>query len=111
MMRPLLPGLAASLVLALAAATPADAPKPLKVLFLGDNGPHKPAERFRQIQPVFASRGIDLTYTDKTDALSDKVLGAYDALIVYANTTKIEPEQEKALLDFAASGKGFVPLH
>src|SRR6266542_5237943 len=37
----------------------------IKVLFLGDNGHHRPAERFRQLQPVLDKRGIDLTYTDK----------------------------------------------
>src|SRR5262245_26339963 len=96
------------LLLALPAA--AQAPKPLKVLFLGDNGHHRPADRYRQLEPVFAARGIDLTYTDKADALSDKTLSGYDALIVYANTTRITPEQEKALLDFVDGGKGFVPL-
>ena len=70
-----------------------------------------PNDRYRQLEPVFAKRGIDLTYTDKAEALSDKTLAGYDALIVYANTTKITPEQEKALLDFVEGGKGFVPLH
>ena len=48
----------------------ADDPKPLKVLFLGDNGHHRPAERFRQLEPVLAKRGIELTYTDKADDLN-----------------------------------------
>src|SRR5262249_48855670 len=86
-------------------------PKPIKVLFLGDNGHHKPAERFRQLEPVLAKRGIDLTYTDKVEALDPKLLASYDGLIVYANTTKITPVQEKALLDFVEGGKGFIPLH
>src|SRR5262249_20918209 len=85
--------------------------KPIKVLFLGDNGHHRPAERFRQLQPVLAKRGIDLTYTDKVEALDPKTLASYDGLIVYANTTKITPEQEKALLDFVEGGKGFIPIH
>src|SRR5262249_6341118 len=85
--------------------------KPIKVLFLGDNGHHRPAERFRQLQPVLARRGIDLTYTDKVEALNPKTLSAYDGLLIYANTTKITPEQEKALLDFVEGGKGFIPLH
>jgi putative membrane-bound dehydrogenase-like protein len=89
----------------------AQAPKPLKVLFLGDNGHHRPAERYRQLEPVFAGRGIELVYTDKADVLAEKTLAPYDALIVYANTTRISPEQEKALLDFVEGGKGFVPLH
>ena len=42
----------------------------LKMLFLGDNAGHKPAERFKQLQPVFAQRGIELTYTDKLDDLN-----------------------------------------
>jgi putative membrane-bound dehydrogenase-like protein len=93
-------------------ATPALADeKPLKLLFLGDNGHHKPAERFRQLQPVLAKRGIDLNYTDKADALSEKVLSGYDGLVIYANTTKITPEQEKALIDYVESGHGFIPLH
>src|SRR5262249_6001557 len=86
-------------------------PKPLKILFLGDNGHHRPAERFRQLQPVLARRGIDLTYTDKTEALNPNLLSSYDGLIIYANTTRITPEQENALLEFVEGGKGFIPLH
>jgi len=33
------------------AATAAE-PKPLKILFLGDNGHHKPADRYRQFAPA-----------------------------------------------------------
>src|SRR5207248_2430704 len=86
-------------------------PPKLKVLFLGDSGHHKPADRFRQLQPAFAARGIELTYTDKLDDLNAKTLAGYDALLVYANHEKIGPEQEKALLDFVEGGKGFVPVH
>ena len=89
----------------------ADDPKPLKVLFLGDNGHHKPAERYRQLEPVLAKRGIELVYTDKVDSLNAKNLENYDALVIYANTTKITAEQEKALLDYVEGGKGIVPLH
>jgi putative membrane-bound dehydrogenase-like protein len=89
----------------------ADGAPPLKVLFLGDNGHHRPAERFRQLQPVLAKRGIELTYTDKIEALDPKLLASYDGLIVYANTTRITPQQEKALLDFVEGGKGFIPIH
>jgi putative membrane-bound dehydrogenase-like protein len=89
----------------------AEEPKPLKLLFLGDEGHHRPAERFRQLQPVLAKRGIDLTYTDKVDALNPTLLAKYDGLVVYANTTRITPEQEKALLAYVAGGKGLIPLH
>lgn len=89
----------------------AEQPKPLKILFLGDNGHHRPADRFRQLQPVFAARGIDLTYTDKIEALNPKLLAGYDGLMVYANIDNIPAEQEKALLDYVENGKGFIPLH
>src|SRR5262245_8221331 len=108
---PCLRALAAVLGLLVTTSATAQEPKRLKVLFLGDNGGHKPADRYRQLEPVLAGRGIELVYTDKADALSEKTLAAYDALIVYANTTRITPEQEKALLDFVEGGRGFVPLH
>jgi putative membrane-bound dehydrogenase-like protein len=85
--------------------------KPIKILFLGDNGHHRPADRFRQLQPVLAKRGIELTYTDSVKLLEPKTLAAYDGLIIYANTTRIEPDQEKALLDYVEGGKGFIPIH
>ena len=31
--------------------------------------------------------------------------------MIYANHTTITPEQEKALLDFVAGGKAFLPIH
>lgn len=100
-------------LIALAFGSPAFSAEPikLKVLFLGDAAGHRPADRFKQLQPVFAKRGIELTYTDKLDDLNPKTLGAYDALVIYANHTKIAPEQEQALLDFVEGGKGFVPVH
>jgi hypothetical protein len=85
--------------------------KPLQILFLGDNGHHHPEERFRQLQPVLAARGIKLTYTERMQDLRPETLAAYDGLMIYANTESIRPEQEKALLDFVASGKGFIPIH
>jgi putative membrane-bound dehydrogenase-like protein len=88
----------------------ADPPK-LKVLFLGDNAGHAPATRFKLLQPVLAARGIELTYTDKVDDLNAANLDKYDGLAIYANHTKITADQEKALLDYVAAGKGFIPIH
>ena len=83
-----------------------------RVLFLGDKGHHRPAERAAQLIPVLASRGIevDLHRGHRLD-LNPETLAKYDALIVYANIDEIAPEQEKALLDYVAGGGGFVPLH
>ncbi len=94
------------------AKTPTNAfDEPLRILFLGDNGHHQPAARFRQLQPVLAARGIELTYSDRTSDLNAKSLAAYDGLVIYANHTSMSAEQETALVEFVEGGKGFVPLH
>ncbi len=83
----------------------------LSVLFLGDKGHHRPADRAAQLIPVMYDRGINVTYTEKLSDLSPDTLKKYDALIVYANIDAIEPSQNQALLDYVAAGGGFVPLH
>ncbi len=94
-----------------AADRPSPKPKPLAVLFLGDRAGHRPADRFEQFAPVLAGRGIELTYTENVSDLNTENLARYDALVIYANTTEISKDQEKALLDYVAGGGGFVPLH
>jgi uncharacterized protein len=94
-----------------AADPPSPKGKPLTVLFLGDKGPHRPADRYPQLAPVLSGRGIEMTYTENVSDLNAGTLGKYDALVIYANTTQIDKDQEKALLDFVANGGGFVPLH
>ena len=85
--------------------------KPLKLLYLGDNGHHQPRARFGQLQPVLKARGIQLEYTDVVGDLNAEKLAKFDGLVLFANIDKIEGEQAKALLAYVASGKGFVPLH
>jgi type 1 glutamine amidotransferase len=85
--------------------------KDLKVLFLGDHGHHRPRERFVQLEPVLAERGVKLVYTDKVTDLNPENLKKYDAVALYANIGSIDPPQAKALLDYVAAGGGFVPLH
>ncbi len=102
------------LVLLIVAAMPATAhaqQRKIKVLFLGDNGHHKPAERYRLIEPVLAAHGIRLDYADSAKALNAETLARFDGLLIYANLEKITPAQEKALLDYVARGKGFIPIH
>src|SRR5262245_52061689 len=89
----------------------ADDPKPVKLLFLGDKAGHRPRERFDILKPVLAKRSIEMAYTDRVDSFNPENLAGYDGVVVYANTTLISPEQEKALLDFVEGGKGFIPLH
>jgi len=96
--------------LALVAAH-ATAAEPIKILFFGDKGHHKPADRFKQLAPVLKERGIELTYTEKLEDISAAGLKPYAGLLIYANTEKIAPEQEQAMLDYVESGHGLIPLH
>ncbi len=83
----------------------------LEVLFLGDNGHHKPVERFPELMMGLGPRGINLTYTDKLADLTPANLAKYDALAIYANIDAITPAAEKALIDYVQSGRGLVPIH
>src|SRR5262245_2741849 len=87
------------------------AASPLRVLFLGDNGHHRPADRFKQLQPALATKGIELVYTAQLADLNPAKLAGFDCLPIYANHTRISPEQEKAILDFVSAGGGLAPLH
>src|SRR5438093_4674390 len=89
----------------------ARAPEQLRVLFLGDNGHHRPADCFKQLQPVLTAKGIEMVYTDNMEDLNRAKLAGFDCLVIYANTTRISAEQEKALLEFVEAGGGLAPLH
>jgi putative membrane-bound dehydrogenase-like protein len=99
------------IIVALACALPATAAERVKILFLGDNGHHVPAQRFAQLAPVMKDRGIDLTYTDKMSDVNPETLNQYDGLMIYSNETKISPEQERAMVDYVRSGHGLIPIH
>ena len=81
--------------------SPAHAETPrIKVLFLGDNGHHKPIDRAADLVAPLARAGIDIAYTDDLNDLNSENLSCYDGVIIYANHTKIAPKQEQALLSF-----------
>ena len=46
----------------------------LEVLFLGDEGHHKPAERVPQIMEGLGPRGVNFTYTADPNCLHDGTL-------------------------------------
>ncbi len=98
----------ASLVMLSSFAAAADQ---LSVLFLGDKGHHQPEQRFGWIKAPLAERGISVSYTENLTDLSANNLAKYDVLLVYANIGGVSAEQEKAILDYVASGKGFMPVH
>jgi len=83
----------------------------LRLLFMGDNGHHRPIDMFHQLAPVLEQRGIELKYTDRMEDLTANTLNGFDGLVLYANIDRIEDAQAKAVLDYVASGKGFIPLH
>ncbi|SOE21875.1 putative membrane-bound dehydrogenase domain-containing protein [Spirosomataceae bacterium TFI 002] len=83
----------------------------LEVLFLGDNGHHKPIDRVPVLMEAFGPKGINFTYTDDLGDLNAKYLTHFDAIMIYANWDEINPSAEKALLDYVASGHGVLPIH
>ena len=83
----------------------------LEILFLGDNGHHKPMERLPSIMAALGDKGVNFTYTDQLEDLTLKNLNKYDALLIFANWDSIPPHLEKDLLAYVSSGKGILPIH
>ncbi|MGK6351941.1 PVC-type heme-binding CxxCH protein [Parapedobacter sp. DT-150] len=89
-----------------------DGPRRLELFFLGHESKHHDSELLAGIlAQEYFSEGINITYSTDPDDLTRADFNRYDGLIVYANHDSITPAQEKALLDYVASGKGFIPLH
>jgi len=84
----------------------------IEILFLGHASEHHNSAIYL---PVLAStlskEGIYFTYTDNPNDLNTENLDKYDGLMIYANHEQITPEQESALLNYVAQGKGFIPVH
>ncbi|MFP6900992.1 MAG: PVC-type heme-binding CxxCH protein, partial [Opitutales bacterium] len=85
--------------------------RPIRLLFLGDQGHHRPALRCAQLKQAFGTRGIHLYYTEDMKQLNPGNLAKYDGLMVYANIGGIGKEQETAILDYVAAGGAYVPVH
>ncbi len=83
----------------------------LEILFLGDNGHHKPIERVPSLMAALGSKGINFTYTDDLQDINATNLNLYDALLIYANWDSLPPAQEKVLLDYVKSGKALIAVH
>ncbi|MDX1907814.1 MAG: ThuA domain-containing protein [Bacteroidia bacterium] len=87
-------------------------PRKIEVLFLGHASEHHNSQAYL---PILASalthKGINFTYTDNPDDLNPELLSHYDAVMIYANHDSMTDAQEKALLDYVRSGRGFLPIH
>ena len=87
-------------------------PRKIEVLFLGHDSEHHNSEQYAPILiSALAREGINISYRSDPDDLNPETLALYDALLLYANHDSITTAQEEALLDFVASGKGFLPIH
>ena len=70
------------LMVAVPVCSGSEAASPLRILFLGDNGHHRPADLFKQLQPVLATRGIEMVYTDNMASLQAGMLKGFDGLVM-----------------------------
>ena len=89
-----------------------DGPRRIEILFLGHASEHHNSSRYMpMLASALATEGINFTYTEDPSDLNEENLAWYDGLMIYANHEKINPEEEKALLNFVRAGKGFIPVH
>src|SRR6516165_8069769 len=103
------PAAVAALLLTVIPTVPAslraEQPK-LSVLFLGDDGHHRPADMAKIITPVLAKSGIRVDFTEKVEALNSAGLAKYDVVAIYRDSGRLPAQEEAALLDFVEKGKG-----
>lgn len=89
-----------------------DKPRRLEILFLGHKSKHHDSEKLAELlSQEYFKQGINITYTTNPDDLLQEDLKLYDGLLLYANHDSITAPQEKALLNYVNSGKGFIPIH
>ncbi len=88
------------------------APRPIRVLFLGhDSKHHDSATSAALLMEKFGRDAIYFDYFSTPDCLNRETLSKYDAVMLYANHEKMQPEQFTALNEFVESGHGFLPIH
>ena len=87
-------------------------PRRLELFFLGHDSKHHDSELLADIlSKEYFEDGINITYSNDPEDLLRPDLEKFDGLILYANHDTISSSQAKALLDYVASGKGFIPIH
>lgn len=93
------------------AAAGEESARKLEVLFFGDDGHHKPLERYKILKEAVGPMGIHLTYEKRMEALTAQNLSLYDVVLIYANHQNINEDQLAALVGFVEGGGGLVPVH
>src|SRR5690606_28470038 len=89
-----------------------ESPKRLELFFLGHDSKHHDSEQLAEIlSQEYFKDGFNITYSVNPEDLTSENLKLYDGLILYANHDTISAEQEAALLDYVASGKGFIAIN
>src|SRR6478609_681898 len=87
-------------------------PRPIEILFLGHKSEHHNSALYMpMLASALSKEGINFSYTDDLNDLNAENLNQYDGLMIYANHDSITADQEKALLDYVASGHAFLPVH
>jgi len=83
--------------------------KRLRILWLGDDGHHKPIGCYRVLKQVFGPKGIDMTFIEDLTKITPERLNQYDVLIVYANheANPVPP----AIRPWVENGGALVALH
>ncbi len=96
-------------VIGMIASAAAEVPRRLEVLFLGDDGHHKPLERYRVLKQALGPQGFNITFVENLTKVTRENLNQYDALIVYANHEKAAVPP--AILPWVRDGGALVALH
>ena len=77
------------------------------MLFLGDNGHHKPSERAADLLPALARAGIDMAYSDDLNDLNTEELDPLTARALDEHLEPVSSITEQTTRTFEPSyGKG-----
>lgn len=83
--------------------------KRLEILFLGDDGHHKPIGCYRVLKQVYGPLGFNLTFVEDLKQITTEKLNQYDVLIVYANHQEVPVPP--AIRPWVENGGALVALH
>ena len=97
--------------IALLAFSSGVAAKTSRVLFLGDQAHHQPANLHKVLAPYFAAQNIDFVYTEKISDLAPANLATYDALFLFNNLDTVGTKNSGYVKDYVDGGKGLMVVH